>query len=77
MSGFGPIAATVSHPITTMISPPPAARVCAMVASTGVSSLKCDGTCRHTCTEISATSAVQAAVNNPNNQFLVRPANRR
>jgi hypothetical protein len=50
---------------TTISVPPPAARTRAMDASTVVPRLKCDGTPRHACTTISATSATLAAAKAP------------
>ena len=53
----------VSAAITTIRTPPPAASTRAIAVSSGVSMLKCEGTCRHACTVIRATSVTQAAAN--------------
>src|SRR4029453_8504297 len=44
---------------------PPSASVCAIAASTGVSTLKCDGTPRQAWSETKNVSTTQAAVNKP------------
>src|SRR4029434_3501365 len=51
---------------------PPSASVCAIAASKGVSTLKCDGTPRQVWSDTKNVSTTQAAVNTPSNRARKR-----
>src|SRR5262245_19325264 len=57
--------------IATSVNPP-SASVCAIVASTGVSTLKCDGTPRQAWSDTKNVSTTQAAVNKPSKKARER-----